>query len=233
MLDLKELLLRVFISCIVGGIIGFERKSKGKPAGMTTNLLVCGAAAIVAITQQQIYMTAIELSEVSGGVIKSDPTRLIAPVVSGLGFLGAGVIMRGQDKVKGLTTAATLWLTAILGISIGSGYYHFTIPATLVVILCLFLVRTIEVSFLEKRTKRKISVSQLHCKEVDTLIKELFKYKNIKVISKRIIYEKNIGGRNEIKRNYILSLPKYKEIDEFKETLSGVKGVLKVVIKDG
>ena len=190
---------------MVGGFIGYERKSKGKPAGMSTNLLVCAGAAIVSITQQQIYFGAIDLAGISGGVIKSDPTRLIAPVVSGLGFLGAGVIMRGQDKVKGLTTAATLWLAAVLGISIGSGYYHFAISATFMVIFCLFIVRTIEVSFLEKRTKRKISINQLHCAEVDSLIKELFSYKNIKIISKRIIFEKNINGRNEIQRNYILS----------------------------
>jgi len=233
MLDLRELVFRVFLACMVGGFIGYERKSKGKPAGMSTNLLVCGGAAIVAITQQQIYYSAIDLASSSGGVVKSDPTRLIAPVVSGLGFLGAGVIMRGQDKVKGLTTAATLWLAAVLGISIGSGYYHFAISATFMVILCLFLVRTIEVSFLEKRTKKKISISQLHCEEVDSLIKELFQYKNIKIISKRIVFEKSVNGQNEIKRNYILSLPKYKELSDLVETISSVEGVLKVNILEG
>jgi len=232
-LDLKELILRVFLACMVGGIIGFERKSKGKPAGMSTNLLVCGGAAIVAITQQQIYYGAIDIASIAGGVVKSDPTRLIAPVVSGLGFLGAGVIMRGQDKVKGLTTAATLWLAAVLGISIGSGYYNFAILATVTVIFSLFLVRTIEVSFLEKRMKKKISINQLHCEEVDILIRELFQYKNIKIISKRIVSEKLINGRNEIRRNYILSLPKYKELSELTETLSGVKGVLKVSVLEG
>ncbi len=233
MLDLKELIFRVLLACLVGGIIGFERKTKGKPAGMSTNLLVCAGAAIVAITQQQIYFSSISIADISGGVVKSDPTRLIAPVVSGLGFLGAGVIMRGQDKVKGLTTAATLWIAAVLGISIGSGYYYFSISATLTVLFCLFVVRTIEVSFLERRTKKKISISQLHCEEVDFLIKELFQYKNIKIISKRIVFEKSINGQSEIKRNYILSLPKYKQLSELIETISNVEGVLKVKIIDG
>ena len=101
------------------------------------------------------------------------------------------------------------------------------------VILCLFIVRTIEVSFLEKRTKKKISISQLHCEEVDSLIKELFQYKNIKIISKRIVFEKSVNGQNEIKRNYILSLPKYKELSDLVETISSVEGVLKVNILEG
>ena len=111
---LISVLVRLFCAAICGGIIGFERGLKGRPAGLKTFSLVCIGATMVMVTNEYIMIY------VSGG--SGDAARMAAQVISGIGFLGAGTIMvTGANQVKGLTTAAALWVTAALGITIGAG----------------------------------------------------------------------------------------------------------------
>ena len=111
-----SVLIRLVCAAVCGGIIGFERGLKGRPAGLKTFSLVCIGATMVMVTNEYI------IEYVSGG--SGDPARLAAQVISGIGFLGAGTIMvTGANQVKGLTTAAALWVTAAIGITIGSGFY--------------------------------------------------------------------------------------------------------------
>lgn len=206
-ISLHEFMLRVFIACIVGALFGLERKSRGKPAGMKTNMLACAGAAIVAITQ-------IMISNKTGmepvvGNIKSDTTRLIAPVVSGLGFLGAGVIMRGGDTVKGLTTAATLWLVAVLGIGIGSGFYYFILPASAMILFLSYLIKKIETTFIEKRKIKKIILEYEQSDDLESIIKEITKEKDIKIVVDKKISEIDDGEHIMIKKVMHFSLPKY------------------------
>ncbi len=206
-MSLYEFMIRVFIACIVGALFGLERKSRGKPAGMKTNMLACAGAAIVAIIQ-------IMISNKTGmepvvGNIKSDTTRLIAPVVSGLGFLGAGVIMRGGDTVKGLTTAATLWLVAVLGIGIGSGFYYFILPASAMILFLSYLIKKIETTFIEKRKIKKIILEYEQSDDLDSIIKEITKEKDIKIVVDKKISEIDGGEHVIIKKVIHFSLPKY------------------------
>ncbi len=201
-----EFMLRVFIACIIGALFGFERRNKGKPAGIKTNMLACGGAAIVALIQIMISnRTGINPSD----AIKSDTTRLIAPVVSGLGFLGAGVIMRGTDKVSGLTTAATLWLVAILGIGIGSGFYYFIVPASFMILLLSCIAKRIEITFIDKRKIKKIILEYEQSDELETLIRDIAREKEIKFLMNKKISEVDDGEHIIIKRLIHLSLPKY------------------------
>lgn len=108
------IILRLLLAVILGGIIGFERGRAGRPAGLRTHILVCLGATLAMMVNQYVY-------EVYG---VSDPTRLAAQVISGIGFLGAGtIIVTGRHQVKGLTTAAGLWATACMGLAIGIGFY--------------------------------------------------------------------------------------------------------------
>lgn len=109
-----SIFIRLFLAMLLGGIIGFERGVKGRPAGMRTYMLVCIGSALVMITNE--YM--------SGLFLGIDPARMGAQVISGIGFLGAGtiIITRGQ-QVRGLTTAAGLWASACMGLAIGVGFY--------------------------------------------------------------------------------------------------------------
>lgn len=108
------IVLRLVLSVLLGGIIGFERGRTGRPAGLRTHILVCLGSTLAIMTNQYVYQVY--------GV--SDPTRLAAQVISGIGFLGAGtIIVTGRHQVKGLTTAAGLWASACMGIAIGIGFY--------------------------------------------------------------------------------------------------------------
>lgn len=114
-LNILTISLRVFLSLILGGILGLERSRKNRPAGFRTYMLVCLGATLVMMTNQFIY------NYFDG----SDPARLGAQVISGIGFLGAGsIIVTRRNQVKGLTTAAGLWASACLGLAIGIGFYE-------------------------------------------------------------------------------------------------------------
>lgn len=122
-----SILLRMFLSIVLGGLIGLERSSKNRPAGLRTHILVCLAAASAAITGHYLYLNM---------KVSSDLTRIGAQVIAGMGFLGAGTIIKtNHNTIKGLTTAAGLWATGIVGISIGSGFYEGGIVAALLILL--------------------------------------------------------------------------------------------------
>ena len=124
--------LRFVLAVICGGIIGLEREHKHRPAGFRTHILVCMGAASVMITSQYL------INLVNSGVASftCDPARLGAQVISGIGFVGAGTIMvTKRRQVKGLTTAAGLWDSAIIGLAIGVGYYEAAVYATFLILM--------------------------------------------------------------------------------------------------
>lgn len=203
-----EFMFRVLIACVVGGLFGFERKSRGKPAGMKTNMLACAGAAIVSVIQLMISNktagTGLDI-----GNIKADPTRLTAQVISGLGFLGAGVIMTGGDKVRGLTTAATLWLVAILGIGIGYGFYYFILPASIMILFLSYVIKQFETTFIEKRKIKKVILEYEQSEDLENVIKEFSKEKDIKIVVDKKISEVDDGEHIIVKKVIHFSLPKY------------------------
>ena len=111
-----EVCLRLVLSCIMGGIIGYERQMRHKSAGLRTNMLVALGACLIMLLSQALYDNV-------EGKTNADPARLAAQVVSGIGFLGAGAIMKEGLTVTGLTTAATLWVVAGVGRAVGAGFY--------------------------------------------------------------------------------------------------------------
>lgn len=119
-----SIIVRLVLAVVLGGIIGFERGRSGRPAGLRTHILVCLGAVLAMMTNQYIFETY--------GV--SDPTRMAAQVISGIGFLGAGTILvTGRHQVKGLTTAAGLWATACMGLAIGIGFYKAAVAACIMI----------------------------------------------------------------------------------------------------
>lgn len=125
-----ELFFRLVLSCVLGGVIGYERQSRRKSAGLRTNILVCLGSCLVMLLSQAIYQ------EVEG-LTNADPARLAAQVVSGIGFLGAGAIMKEGLTVTGLTTAACLWVVAGVGLAVGSGFYSGALLSTALVFVTL------------------------------------------------------------------------------------------------
>jgi uncharacterized membrane protein YhiD involved in acid resistance len=120
-----DLLVKLLLAVLLGGIIGFEREIAGKPAGLRTNILICIGAALLMDLSTRVGL-------VDGKRI-GDPGRIAAQIVSGVGFLGAGTIMQAQGMVTGLTSAATIWVVAAIGMAVGAGYYVEGIGAGLLV----------------------------------------------------------------------------------------------------
>lgn len=137
-------LFRLLLACILGGLIGYERESMNRPAGFRTHILVCMGSALVMLTSEYIFMT-------YKGTTNIDPARLGAQVVSGIGFLGAGTIIREGANVKGLTTAASLWAVSCVGIAAGIGFYGGAVVAALVIYLTLIALKKFE----DNLTRRK------------------------------------------------------------------------------
>ncbi len=131
-----EVILRLVLATALGGFIGYEREHLNRPAGFRTHILVCVGAALVMMTSQ--YLARIYSVEVV------DPTRLGAQVISGIGFLGAGTIIRDGFNVRGLTTAASLWAVSCVGIAVGGGFYVGAAVATVFVFLTLITLKKAE-----------------------------------------------------------------------------------------
>lgn len=123
-----DAIVKIGLAALLSGIIGFEREHSHRPAGFRTHILVSVGSALV-------MLTSVYISETSGG--ESDITRMSAQVLSGIGFLGAGTILREGFSVKGLTTAASLWAVACIGIAVGAGFITGALVATIVIYLTL------------------------------------------------------------------------------------------------
>ncbi len=133
--DYFVIVIRTILAIISGGVIGIERVRSNQPAGMRTYMLVCLGSALVMMTSDYMY------SQFQNG----DPARLGAQVINGIGFLGAGsIIISGNTKIKGLTTAAGLWVSACIGIAIGIGFYFGGIIVTIAVYVIMSKFRKLE-----------------------------------------------------------------------------------------
>lgn len=135
--DEVDIILRIILSCVLGGLIGLERESLNKSAGFRTHILVCVGSALIMIVSQDVY-------NIYQNKAALDPGRIAAQVVSGIGFLGAGTIMREGATVKGLTTAATLWVVAGVGLAVGAGMYFPALVTTGVIFLTLIYLGKVE-----------------------------------------------------------------------------------------
>jgi putative Mg2+ transporter-C (MgtC) family protein len=146
-LSSAEILLRVGLAAALGGAIGFERELREREAGLRTHLLVSVGAALFTIVSAYAW-TDWNFSNESGLVF--DPTRIAAQIVTGIGFLGAGAIIRQGLSIRGLTTAATLWVVAAIGMATGAGYYPAAVITTVVVLVSLWPLRILAFRFSER-----------------------------------------------------------------------------------
>ena len=139
----NEMMLRLLIALVLSGLIGLEREVRRHEAGLRTHILVCLGSALIMLTSLHVF----DIYKTQGGV---DPTRIAAGVITGIGFLGAGAIMRSQEGVRGLTTASSLWVVAALGLSVGCGFIKASVFATILVLTVLFFLRKFEHKLLKK-----------------------------------------------------------------------------------
>ena len=209
-----SMLVRLGLAVLIGGAIGYERESKNRPAGFRTHIMVCIGATIISMISVRMSEDTIarilsnpELSD----VIKVDLGRLGAQVISGMGFLGAGTILHNKGSIKGLTTAASLWVVGCLGLAIGYGYYYISVLGAVVCIVVLVNLKKIQSKLFLDSNDKKIEVSYIDRKRTIEALDELFIRKNIQVINIEFPIE-NEGSYNDKpigKSVYTIITPKH------------------------
>jgi putative Mg2+ transporter-C (MgtC) family protein len=146
-LNWDESLLRLSLAAVLGGMIGVERELREREAGLRTHLLVALGSALFTIVGAYGFHAFLDSGQ---SVVRADPTRIAAQIVTGIGFLGAGAIIRQGLSVRGLTTAATLWVVAAVGLAAGAGYYSAAVITTAVVLVALWPLRVMAYRMLHR-----------------------------------------------------------------------------------
>ncbi|SPF36784.1 MgtC family protein [Candidatus Desulfosporosinus infrequens] len=210
-----EIALRILLACIFGGIVGFQREKNDSPAGFRTHILVCLGAALIMILSMYGFADFTTVSK--------DPARLASQVVSGIGFLGAGTILRDGVSVKGLTTAASLWVVSAIGLAAGAGFYFSSFLVTCIVFLT--LERSIEHYFFRSKQILKIVTVNGTCK-----VKEMNRIiESHKIIAQNISMTMLEEEQNRTTFEYTLRTPFNRiNTDKIIQDLNEVDGVYSV-----
>ena len=191
---------RTCFALMMGTVIGLERERKHRPAGMRTHVLVCLGACIIAMIETEMEARIVALDN---DHINLSMGRVIAQVVSGIGFLGAGTIFMSQKRVSGLTTAASLWNAACLGLAAGMGYYWIAgIGCVLVMVVLMALAKIMHVN-----SVKKVVVQFIHRKETITYLTDYMTRRGIKV-EDLDFHVDNRQPNNIYTNTYVLHLPR-------------------------
>jgi putative Mg2+ transporter-C (MgtC) family protein len=209
---------RLCLAGLLGGLVGLEREVKGQPAGLRTHM-------IVALGSCLIMLVSIQMGSLSPN--RGDPARIAAQVVAGVGFLGAGAIMRSGLSVRGLTTAACLWTVAAIGLAVGGGYWFMALVTTGLTLIALTVFQKVERRFSKGKSFRRFIV---HAKDSSTLVAQL----------ERILHEASIGiqevdlQRDLVEKKLQVSItgvcPEQVDMDKLSRALSAIPEVEKVDI---
>ena len=210
-------LVRMLLAVICGGIIGIERERKRRPAGFRTHILICLGASLTMLTSQYIYL---ELK------LFTDLARLGAQVIAGIGFIGAGtIIVTKRRQVKGLTTAAGLWTSAIVGLAIGAGYFEAALIATALMIIVELVLSRLEYFIMS--TAKGINL-YIEYKEAETLVRMTEYLRDRKVSVTDLQITKSGAATKNPCAIFSLELPHKMTHDKLMTALAGIDGVVSV-----
>ncbi len=205
----SSIIVRVVLASVVGILVGIERELSNHPAGMKTHSLVCLGAAITSIISQEISYDISSMMVSADIGAKVDVSRIASGVVSGIGFIGAGAIIKSKDGsvVTGITTAATVWISGCMGLAIGMGYYRVTLIAFIMVMISTLFLKQFEERFIKNRGTRRLVIVLGNKSATLPLIEDYFDRKQIVVTSFDCV-----GSDEEEKRyyfcKYFLRIPK-------------------------
>ena len=212
------MMIRMLLAVLCGSIIGIEREFKRRPAGFRTHILICMGACITTLTSEYLLLVM---------NMNTDPARLGAQVIAGIGFIGAGtIIVTRHQRVKGLTTAAGLWAVAIVGLCIGSGFYEGAIMTTLLILIAEALFARVEYWIMRSSPEINILLEYRDAKSLDELLQKL-RTNNVKLLHLEITRTQANDKRNAC-AILELRLPKKYKIKDLMETVHGCEGVFSV-----
>jgi putative Mg2+ transporter-C (MgtC) family protein len=194
-----ELLLRLVLAVLLGGLVGMEREWHNHAAGFRTHILVClGSTTIMLLS---VYGFSQFVDEPN---VRIDPSRLAAQVISGIGFLGAGAILRNGSVIKGLTTAASVWVVAAIGLCVGAGFLYAAFSCTALVLISLLLLNKWEKYLMRHRRNHELTIKTFDNPGVLGKIASTFGEQGIQIVSMKMIPEVDIIPENEEKPTMML-----------------------------
>jgi putative Mg2+ transporter-C (MgtC) family protein len=216
MISETQIILRVLLGAALGAVIGFERERDNQPAGLRTHMiLVIGATLAMVLSVNLGYLFARPGTP-------ADPARLAAQVISGIGFLGAGAILRYGFNVKGLTTATSLWTMAIVGLAVGAGYYLIGVVTTALMLLVLGLLNVIENRFVRTSVSRYIVIQADYSKGVVKSIRKLVNEFADDLLSFTI--QKHVKNKR-LRIQIVARIHRDQTLEELVDSLSDIEGI--------
>jgi putative Mg2+ transporter-C (MgtC) family protein len=213
-----EMAGKLGLAALLGGLVGLEREMHSQPAGLRTHM-------IVALGSCLLMLVSIHMADI--GPNKSDPGRIAAQVVAGVGFLGAGAIMRSGLSVRGLTTAACLWTVAAIGLAVGSNYWRAALVTTLLVLIATAVFQKIERRFTKGRSFRRFIV---HAKDSAVLVSQLETVMARSGIGVREVDLQRDLVEKKLQVSITATCPETADIDKLSRDLSALPDVEKVEI---
>jgi len=216
MISEVQIILRVLVGAALGAVVGYERERQDQPAGLRTHMiLVIGATLAMVLSVNLGYLFARPGTP-------ADPARLAAQVISGIGFLGAGAILRYGFTVKGLTTATSLWTMAIVGMAVGAGYYLIGVVTTALMLVVLALLNIIENRFVRTSVSRFISIEANYTKGLVRSIRH-----NVQELADELVsftIQKHIKNKR-LRIQVVARIPRDQTLEELIEMISDIDGV--------
>ena len=221
MLSADVVVFKLLLGTLLGGIIGFERQTHGRPAGFRTQLLVCVACVLLMIISEGYYV-----QSTGGDFVRVDPTRIAAGAMTGVGFLGAGVILKTGASVQGLTTAACVWIVSAIGLAIGAGQYVAAVVGFVITFISLWFLRLLETRM--PRTVYKHVTLVTDDTGDEEIIQKMFEDQGFRIT--KMDYELHLPQKE---KTYMCTIAgKHSSpIRQVVETLSGLSFVRKLVIR--
>ena len=222
MLSETEIIIRLLLGAVLGGVIGFERQVHGRQAGFRTQLLVCVASVLVMIVSEYYH----HLSYMNPSYVRVDPGRIAAGAITGIGFIGAGAILKMGITIQGLTTAACLWMVSAVGLAVGAGLYVAGVAASALTLFSLLVLRVIE-RRMSRLVFKFITITADEKTEEDK-IKSILRKQGSHI--SKTDYEKD-NSKGEITYDITISLRHHVPMKPMLDELSSISGVKKVVIR--
>lgn len=225
-----DIFIRLLAAAVFGSIVGYERELTGQDAGFRTHILVSVGAAIFTVIQLEavewVSIVTLENPDLVG-VLSSDATRLVAQIVSGIGFLGAGTIIVTNRAVKGLTTAASIWAIASIGMAAGFGHYFLATVGTMIIFVVLHLVQRV----LYVEDTKQIHLSYTHRDETLQNILDFFHSKHLRIL--RIEYNVDLMTENGPVSHdiFVVGIPQNQSVSDLMNGLMDISHIMNISIE--
>ena len=220
--ETAAMIFKLLLSALLGGLVGLEREMHARAAGLRTHILVATGSTLLMLISQ--YMFSLYQDQTVNTVVRLDPGRIAAMTITGIGFLGAGTIIQSKEIIRGLTTAACLWIIAAMGLAVGCGLYLPAIATTVIALFSLYLLHYLE-TFLRKDWYRKLTVITDNGDDRFSSIEDVLTAHRIQIL--KVGFDKNLSPQEMI---YHVDIKMKKDLRDFKvaHDLARIAGLKRV-----